>query len=128
MAPHPGLPTTPGPRRPPAPAAQRCTTSTTDRTRSWRRSLPARGWRATAPSAPAPACPSLPARTDPHAGMRTMKSTLVPLLATAASLAVHPLAAEEQPRRVQIGELTAVPLSDLAPGNEHIDLHAKALL
>lgn len=57
-----------------------------------------------------------------------MKHRLIPLFATAALLIARPLAAEEQPRQVQIGELTVVPLSDLVPRNEHIDLHAKALL
>lgn len=57
-----------------------------------------------------------------------MKHRLIPLFATAALLVVGPLSAEEQLRQVQIGELTVVPLSDLVPRNEHIDLHAKALL
>ena len=57
-----------------------------------------------------------------------MKHRLIPLVATAALLVVRSLPAEEHPRTVQIGELTVVPMADLAPRNEHIDLHAKAML
>lgn len=56
-----------------------------------------------------------------------MNRRLIPLLAATVLFATRPPAAEERAREVPIGELSVVPLADLMPRNEHIDLHAKAL-
>jgi hypothetical protein len=52
---------------------------------------------------------------------------LIPLVASLVILAHHALPAEEAPPQTLIGDLLVVPLSDLVPGNEHIDMHVKAL-